>query len=121
MDRIKQTTQNIYVWTVGEDGKICPPEMVLPECVIERVHFFGKCMADGMRFAGVIDCIMAYDEQKMKEAFSAGAYEEWLPVSEEFKEWRDDWVMESLHQMEISVAVIYGMGQKIESRFKDEN
>ncbi|MEY8446708.1 hypothetical protein AALA44_11225 [Enterococcus ratti] len=35
-----------------------------------------------------------------------------LPASEEFKKWRDEIALRNLHQMEIAVALIYGMGDE---------
>lgn len=42
--------------------------------------------------------------------------EYWLPVSEEFKEWRDE--INSLHEIEIAVAIIYGGFPKEERQSK---
>ncbi|MGG5359360.1 hypothetical protein [Enterococcus sp. DIV0240a] len=112
-DETKKSFNNVYGFKiVEEDGKneIQSPRMDLPECVKERIKFFGKYSEDGLSFSGCIELIMAEDEEKAKKEFESGAYEDYLPASEEFKQWRDEIALRNLHQMEIAVALIYGMG-----------
>ncbi len=49
-------------------------------------------------------------KQKLKRFFEIGSYEDYLHAGEEFKQWRDEIALRSLHQMEIAVALIYGLG-----------
>ncbi|MFB8447609.1 hypothetical protein [Enterococcus thailandicus] len=111
--QISTAMSNIYKFTVfEEDGKnkVRAPKMDLPEFVKERINFFGKYSEDGLSFLGCIDLIMAEDEEKAKKEFEIGSYEDYLPASEEFKQWRDEIALRNLHQMEIAVALIYGVG-----------
>lgn len=111
--QISTAMNNIYKFTIFEENgksRVHAPKMDLPECVKERIKFFGKYSEDGLSFSGCIDLIMAEDEEKAKKEFEIGAYEDYLPASEEFKQWRDEIALRNLHQMEIAVALIYGVG-----------
>ncbi|EHM3061042.1 hypothetical protein KGA00_001691 [Enterococcus faecalis] len=112
-NQIETAMNNIYKFTIVEENgknKVHTPKMDLPECVKERIKFFGKYAEDGLSFLGCIELIMAEDEAKLKQDFEIGAYEDYLPASEEFKQWRDEIGLRSLHQMEIAVSLIYGLG-----------
>jgi hypothetical protein len=114
-DELKKALNNIYKFTIiEEDGKnkVQPPQMELPESVKERIKFFGKYSEDGLSFLGCINLIMAEDEEECKKDFEIGAYEDYLPATQEFKQWRDEPILHSLHQIEIAVALIYGLGSK---------
>lgn len=111
--QIETSMNNIYKFTIVEENgknKVHTPKMDLPECVKERIKFFGKYAEDGLSFLGCIELIMAEDEAKLKKDFEIGSYEDYLPASKEFKQWRDEIASRSLHQMEIAVALIYGLG-----------
>lgn len=114
-EKLLKALNNIFKFTIIEkDGKnrVQAPQMDLPETVKERIKFFGKYSEDGLSFLGCIDLILAEDEEKSKKDFEIGAYEEYLPATEEFKQWRDEPGLHSLHQMEIAVALMYGMGDE---------
>lgn len=114
-EKIRTACNNIYKFTiVEENGKniVHAPKIELPECVKERIRFFGKYAEDGLSFLGCLELIMAEDEEKAKHDFGIGAYEDYLPASKEFKQWRDDIALRNLHQMEIAVALIYGLGNE---------
>ncbi|WP_338353488.1 hypothetical protein [Enterococcus faecalis] len=114
-EKIRTACNNIYKFTIVEENGeniVHTPKMDLPECVKERIKFFGKYLDDGMTFTGCLRMIMAKDEEKAKQDFGIGAYEDYLPASEEFKQWRDDIALRNLHQMEIAVALIYGLGEE---------
>jgi hypothetical protein len=105
-EKLKMSMTNIYHWT-AEDNKPIPPDMKLPAAVIERIQHFTEFLEDGLTFQGAMQSVLAYDEEESKREFCFGMAEEyWLPVSEEFKEWRDE--MNSMHEIEIAVAIIYG-------------
>ncbi|WP_249274445.1 hypothetical protein [Candidatus Enterococcus clewellii] len=115
METLKQSMKNIYGFQiVEEDGKqsIKLPEAVMPEFVKERIRFFTKYREDGMNFFGCLNCILAYDEEEWKKEFAFGAYEEWLPVTEEFKQWRDTYHAD--RGGEVAVAILYGTCEEVE-------
>lgn len=116
-EKLLKAMNNIFKFTIIDDdgkNKVQAPQMDLPESVKERIKFFGKYSEDGLSFLGCIDLILAEDEEKCKKDFEIGAYEEYLPATEEFKQWRDEPGLHSLHQMEIAVALMYGMGDEQE-------
>lgn len=103
-EKLSKAFNNIFKFTIIEkdgENRVQAPQMDLPESVKERIKFFGKYSEDGLSFLGCIDLILAEDE-------------EYLPATEEFKQWRDEPGLHSLHQMEIAVALMYGMGDEQE-------
>lgn len=87
-EKFKLSITNIYHWT-AKNGKPIVPDMKLPAAVIERIQHFTEFIEDGLTFQGVMHSILAYDEEEAKREFCFGMLgENWLPVSEEFKEWR---------------------------------
>lgn len=62
----------------------------LPKFVSERIKWAEREVeCTGLTPLGVINVILALDEEKLKEDFEWGASQDWLPVTDEFKEWRD--------------------------------
>lgn len=109
LDDISISFKNIWGFEIVEvDGeqKIQPPKAIMPEYVKERVRFFTKYRENGMTFYGCLNCILAYDEEQQKKDFDFGAYEDWFPVTQEFKEWRDLCLTDRAG--EIAVAILYG-------------
>lgn len=116
LETMKQSMANINGFSIiEEDGKqkVKAPDMVLPQYAIDRIKFFRKYMEDGLSFYGCLNFILAYDEQESQKEFGYGAYEEWVPVTEEFKNWRDEYFAK--RDAEIAVALLYGMGEEIEA------
>ncbi|WP_420999966.1 hypothetical protein ACOJIU_11910 [Carnobacterium maltaromaticum] len=116
-DELTKSMNHIYKFKI-EDGKVKPPTIDFPEFVRERVRFFGKYSESGMNFLGALNLIFAYDEQESKKEFELGAYEDWMPVTDEFKEWRTS--ISSLRQMEVAVALLYGF-EGIDNEEESEN
>ena len=114
-EKIRTACNNIYDFkVVEEDGvnKVSTPGMNLPKVVKERIMFFRKYLDDGMTFIGCLRMVMAVeDETELKMDFEAGSYEDYLPATEAFKQWRDEFALSQLHEMEIAVALIYGLGE----------
>ncbi|EGO9191823.1 hypothetical protein DUY54_06055 [Enterococcus faecalis] len=113
--QIETAMNNIYKFTIVEENgknKVSTPKLDLPEFVKERIKFFGKYAEGGLSFLGCLEMIMAEDEEKAKQDFEFGSYEDYLPASEKFKQWRDEIGLYSLHQMEIAIALIYGLGDE---------
>nr|DAJ11194.1 MAG TPA: hypothetical protein [Caudoviricetes sp.] len=114
-EKLTKAMNNIFKFTIIDDdgkNKVQAPQMDLPKSVRERIKFFGKYAEDGLSFLGCINLILAEDEEQCKKDFEIGAYEEYLPATEEFKQWRDEPSLHSLHQMEIAVALMYGIGEE---------
>lgn len=103
-EELTKSMNHIYKFEI-ENGKVKPPVIDFPEFVRERINFFAKYIDDGLTFIGCLNFILAYDEEEQKKEFDFGAYEDWMPATEEFKLWRE---VTSLRQMEIAVALMYG-------------
>lgn len=102
MEKLKNMYRGVYGWTV-QNGKPFPSAHDLPSVVKNRVDYFWDMAEHGMTFMGAMKCIFA--NQKPEE-YDLGATKDWLPMSQEFK----DWVGHAygMAQMEIAVYMIYG-------------
>ncbi len=106
IERMKITMGNILGWEIDEKGSFQSPEIHLPRAVIERVQHFKKFYEEINDFYLQM-FILAYDEVEVKKLFCTQFSEKkWLPVSEDFKAWRDE--VNDCHPTEIAVALIYG-------------
>lgn len=105
MDELTKSLNHIYKFEI-ENEKVKPPTIEFPDHVKDRVNFFCKYIIDGLTFIGCLNFILAYDEEEQKKEFEIGAYEDWMPISQEFKEWRD--MVGVLRDQELAVAILYG-------------
>lgn len=104
MQNMKKTMNNIFGWSI-QDEKVVPPNFDFPDCVWERIDFFASQYEDGLTFEGALRFVLAYNEQECIDNYDVGGCDDWLPVTQEFKEWRDSYRDRS---MELAVALIYG-------------
>lgn len=95
--KFKEVTNGIYGW------RVTPPEHHLPKAVKERIDYFWEMGEDGMTFMGAMDCI--FSDKKPKD-YDWGATKDWLPKSEEFESWYNQFPR--MAQMEVAVYMIYG-------------
>ena len=63
--------------------------MKLAKFIYERVEWGKRTLEDGITPIGYVKIILGENEEQLKEDFEFGASEDWLPVSDEFKIWRD--------------------------------
>lgn len=108
---INQSFKNVYGFTAVEvDGKhkVKSPKAVMPVCAKERILFARKYMADwGLSFYGALNMVLAFDEEESRKDFIMGGLpEDWIPVTEEFKQWRDEPFV--FREAEVAVALLYG-------------
>lgn len=103
-DELTQSMNHIYGFKV-KDGKTHSPKIDFPQFVRDRLNFFIKYTEEGMTFIGCLEAVLGYDEEERKKDFEIGAYEEWMPVTEEFKQWRDTYLP---RDRELAVAILYG-------------
>ena len=107
---IDQSFKNISNFTVVErDGeyKVKPPKAIMPTCAKERIFFVRKCIDNGLSFLGGLNMVLAYDEEESRKDFIIGWLPgDWIPVTEEFKQWRDEPCV--FREAEIAVALLYG-------------
>jgi hypothetical protein len=110
-EKMSPALDNIYKFEI-KDGIAIPPKPQLPDFVVERLNYFVPFQKDGLTFMGVLEMVLAEDEERAKKDFFGGGTG-WLPVTDEFKKWRDDYPFCLYHQMEIAVAIMYGfVGQE---------
>lgn len=106
---ITQSIKNVYGWKVDNESPVL--EMDLPIFVTKRVDYFRGESENGLSFMGHMNAVMGYDEMEKenKETFDLFGSVDWLPPSEEFKEWRDEFLF--IRELEIAVAIIYGVSE----------
>lgn len=106
MDEWKESYRGVFGWSVSDDGRCVPPAQHFPAFVIERLKWAERWAADGLTFQGAFDAILANNEDVMKKEFELCG--DWLPTTEEFREWRDAPAISRTRQMQIAVAMLYG-------------
>lgn len=81
---------------------------ILPKFVRQRADFFAKQTADGLSYFGALKATMAYEYEvsEIKKEIEFGG--SWLPVSDEFKNWRDSYLGKNSKQMIVALYLIYG-------------
>lgn len=102
-DDMAKTIHNIFGWTANESQPV-PPKFDLPDYVWDRVEFFSAGFEDGLTYTGCLKFVLAYDEKECEKLFRIGDPRPWLPVSEDFKKWRDQYAM---REMELAAVLIY--------------
>ncbi|MGK0551075.1 hypothetical protein ACSFB8_04350 [Enterococcus faecalis] len=109
LHRLNRSVKNIYgfkILAVDGEQKIKPPKADMPEEVKKRIRFFTKYREQGLMFLSCLNFILAYDEVEQKTSFESTAYEDWLPVTEEFSQWRDELFAE--REAEVAIAILFG-------------
>lgn len=101
IDAFKERMDGVYGWSVKGD-KVEPPKHTFPKAVKDRADYFAEMSQDGMTFLGCLDCIFSNEEP---EDYSWGASKDWLPKSEEFKEWEA--LGRSLAQSEVAIYLLF--------------
>ncbi|MCY9806551.1 hypothetical protein OXT66_03175 [Lentilactobacillus senioris] len=112
----KNELKVIFGWSVDEEnGKPKVPLIIFPDAVADRIKFFVDQMGDGLLFTGALNFIFAYDEERDKQDCEEGG--EWLPVSDEFKEWRDKHFADN-HEIVVALGMMYGYLPESEAKQK---
>ena len=109
LNGLSRSVKNIYGFKILDvDGEqiIKPPKADMPEEVKKRIRFFTKYREQGLMFLSCLNFILAYDEVEQKTSFESTAYEDWLPVTEEFRQWRDELFAE--REAEVAMAILFG-------------
>lgn len=113
----RKALNNIYGWTIKK-GEPVPPKMNLPKCVKDRIKWVLPEEENGLTLLGAMQSILAYDEGKAKRDWNMGAAAEWLPVSDDFTQWRDK---TPLAELQIAVELIYGSEEDDELKMRRTN
>lgn len=113
-ERFDKILYSIYGWEINENGKIDPPEPLLPECIKERIRYFQPQMEEGLTLGGCMEYILARksNEEDVKKDYEYCATIEWLPVSEETEEWHNS-PDALLAGTRVALALIYGYDSEI--------
>lgn len=85
------------------DGKVVATDFNIPDFARKRAAYF--LQIEELTFVGLIDLILAYDEQEAADECRDVA--EWLPTTEEFRQWRDSLPITGL-EMLMAAYLIYG-------------
>lgn len=117
IDELTQSVNHIYGFKVI-DGQTHSPKIDFPQFVRDRLNFFIKYTEDGMTFIGCLEAVLGHDEEECKRDFELGSYEEWMPVTDEFKAWRDTYLP---RDREIAVAILYGFEGCYDGEVTDPN
>lgn len=106
LEGLQKSVSNIYGWKIENGSPNL--KMDLPHFVKARVEYFREEPDCGLSFMGYMQAVLGYeeDEKENKETFDMFGTVDWLPVSDEFKKWRDEYF--SMRQLEVAVAIIYG-------------
>lgn len=94
-DTFEKTMNSIYKWSI-KDGKIDPPKSELPECIKERVRWLlslaNNDYIPGISFLGQIESVLPDpdEEEKHKKDWESGSFTDWLPLSDEYKQYYQD-------------------------------
>lgn len=119
-DKLDEAMDLVYDWKVNEkNGKIDPSTVrhTLPKFVRNRLNWLRKesQVNPGLTYTGSLLMMLGTqkDEKELKDDWDMGAASDYLPFSEEYKEWIDDPFCSNARQMAIALALIFG--------FKDDD
>ena len=101
IDILKEKTDGIYGWSI-KDGKVEPPKHTFPKAVKDRADYFAEMFEDGITLVGCLDCIFSNEKP---DDYDWGASKDWLPKSEEFKEWESQGL--GLAQCEMAIYLLF--------------
>ena len=103
-DRVTESYDWVYGWKV-EDGKCVPPAKnhPLPEFVQKRIQ------GGMLTFRGAFKMLLDIDdEEDLKKDWEFGASSDYMPVSDEYRNWLNDPILGNIRSVALMIAVIYG-------------
>ena len=110
-DRVGESYSWVYGWKV-KDGKCVPPAKnhPLPEFVQKRIDWVSNEIQNGMlTFRGAFKMLLDIDdEEDLKKDWEFGASSEYMPVSDEYRNWLNDPILGNIRSVALMIAVIYG-------------
>lgn len=113
---VYEAEKAVFGLMINKDNKIEFPDTRLPKSAKERIKWVFPAIDDGLRFYGALRFVLGLDEEADKREWEMGASYDWLPVSPEFKLWRDQTGV--LPDMRIAVELIYG--HEVSDEFNNE-
>lgn len=110
-DRVTESYDWVYGWKV-EDGKCVPPAKnhSLPEFVQKRIDWVSNEIQGGMlTFRGAFKMLLDIDdEEDLKKDWEFGVSSDYMPVSDEYRNWLNDPILGNIRSVALMIAVIYG-------------
>lgn len=118
MEKIKVEKDSVdesYRWAYGwrvVDGKCSPPakNFPLPDFVQARIDWVSNEIQNGMlTFRGAFKMLLDIDdEEDLKKDWEFGASSDYMPVSDEYRNWLNDPILGNIRSVALMIAVIYG-------------
>lgn len=110
-DSIEESYRWAYGWRVV-DGKCSPPakNFPLPDFVQARIDWVSNEIQNGMlTFRGAFKMLLDIDdEEDLKKDWEFGASSDYMPVSDEYRNWLNDPILGNIRSVALMIAVIYG-------------
>ena len=110
----KDSVEESYRWAYGwrvVDGKCSPPakNFPLPEFVKKRIDWVSNEIQGGMlTFRGAFKMLLEIDDEKeLKKEWEFGASSDYMPVSDEYRNWLNDPILGDIRQVAVMVGFIY--------------
>ena len=111
----KDSVEESYRWAYGwrvVDGKCSPParNFPLPDFVQARIDWLSDEMQrGGLTFQGAFKMLLDIDdEEDLKKDWEFGASSDYMPVSDEYRNWLNDPILGNIRGVALMIAVIYG-------------
>lgn len=118
-DRVGESYSWVYGWKV-KDGKCVPPAKnhPLPEFVQKRIDWVSNEIQNGMlTFRGAFKMLLDIDdEEDLKKDWEFGASSDYMPVSDEYRNWLNDPILGNIRSVALMIAVIYGQIGELDGR-----
>lgn len=109
-DRVTESYAWVYGWRV-KDGKCTPLELnhPLPDFVEKRVDWVSNEMQEGvLTFRGAFKMLLDIDNEKeLRKDWEFGASSDYMPISDEYRKWLKDPILEDIRRVALMIAVIY--------------
>lgn len=120
MDEIDVAYSQVYGWTLNKEQKLVPPykNYPLPDFVIDRVRWLSKQMQImPMTFAGaILQLTDVSHEERLKKEWEMGASLDWMPITDEYRDWIENSRLADWHKVAVALAFIYWGGDKDEQQ-----
>ena len=119
----KDSVEESYRWAYGwrvVDGKCSPPakNFPLPDFVQARIDWVSNEIQNGMlTFRGAFKMLLDIDdEEDLKKDWEFGASSDYMPVSDEYRNWLNDPILGNIRSVALMIAVIYGQIGELDGR-----
>lgn len=111
-DKITKAIKQAYRWRVV-DGKAKPPKTDFPDYVSKRIEWISYEVQNNdiqPNFNFICNLLLDTNpkhEAKMKQYFELGAIQPYLPMTDEYRDWIDDFFTSFFRQQAVIEAFIF--------------